>query len=192
MSELLDAVATHPVRLVANDDLRRSRVTAFFRLLLAVPHGIWISLYGIAAMLVWVGAWFAALAKGHVPEGMHGFLARYLRYRVYVSAYVSLAAEPYPPFNGAPGAYPVDLEIDAAGPQSRLTVFFRGLLAIPAFLISYVLNYLLEVVGFLGWLHCVALGRQAPGIEKLLLYGLRYQTQTQAYAFLVTGRYPAL
>lgn len=192
MSELLDAVATHPIRLTSSDDLRRSRLTSFFRLLLAIPHALWIAVYGIGATLAWIAAWVMGLVKGEVPPGIHAFLAGYLRYRVYVSAYVSLAADPFPPFSGAPGAYPVTIEIDPPAPQGRLTILFRGLLAIPAFLISYGLNYLLEIVGFLGWLHCVAMGRQAPGIEKLLLYGLRYQTQMQAYAFLVTGKYPAL
>ena len=36
----------HPVRLVNNDELRRSRVTVFFRLLLALPTGQYPSLGG--------------------------------------------------------------------------------------------------------------------------------------------------
>ena len=31
----------HPVRLVLADDLRRSRLTVCFRLLLALPHFVW-------------------------------------------------------------------------------------------------------------------------------------------------------
>src|SRR5207244_7323778 len=34
----------YPVRLVVTDDLRRTRLTVFFRLLLAIPHFIWLSL----------------------------------------------------------------------------------------------------------------------------------------------------
>ena len=29
--------ATHPIRLVVNDDLQRNRLTVFFRLILAIP-----------------------------------------------------------------------------------------------------------------------------------------------------------
>jgi hypothetical protein len=31
-------VSEHPIRLVVSDDLRRSRLTVFFRALLALPH----------------------------------------------------------------------------------------------------------------------------------------------------------
>jgi hypothetical protein len=41
----------HPVRLVVEDDLRRNRVTVFFRILLAIPHLIWILLWTIAVVL---------------------------------------------------------------------------------------------------------------------------------------------
>ena len=30
----------HPIRLVVTDDLKRSRLTVFFRLLLVIPHAI--------------------------------------------------------------------------------------------------------------------------------------------------------
>lgn len=34
----------HAVTLVVTDDLRRSRLTVFFRLLLGIPHFIWLTL----------------------------------------------------------------------------------------------------------------------------------------------------
>ncbi len=37
--------ASHPVRLVVTDDLRRSRLTVFFRWLLAIPHLLWLGLW---------------------------------------------------------------------------------------------------------------------------------------------------
>ncbi len=41
----------HPVTLHVMDDLRRSRLTVFFRYLLYIPHGIWLELWGIAVFL---------------------------------------------------------------------------------------------------------------------------------------------
>lgn len=192
MSDLLTADAGHPVRIVDNDDLQRSRLTVFFRPLLAIPHYVWLMLFGIAALVVAIGAWFVGLVRGRVPEGMHGFLTRYLRYWVYVNAFVGLAANPFPPFNGAPGAYRIDLEVDPAAAQSRVTIFFRCLLAIPALIISQVLNYLVNIVTFFGWFYALVTGRMSPGMERVLLYGLRYHAQTYAYVFLLTGKYPAL
>ena len=37
----------HPVQVVVEDDLQRSRLTVFFRLLLAIPHFIWFVLWSI-------------------------------------------------------------------------------------------------------------------------------------------------
>ena len=62
---------THPIRLAVTDDLRRSRLTVFFRLLLALPHLIWLALWGIVASLAAIVNWFATLFVGRSPDGLH-------------------------------------------------------------------------------------------------------------------------
>jgi uncharacterized protein DUF4389 len=182
----------HPVQLVVEDDLQRSRLTVFFRLLLAVPHLLWLALWGVAALLASIAAWFAALFTGTVPAGLHGFMARFLRYQTHVFAYVLLTADPFPGFLGVEGSYPVDLRVAAPGRQNRWTVFFRWLLALPALLLSGVMNYLVEILVFFAWFVCLALGRMPEGMRNLLAFTLRYHTQTQAYQMLLTQRYPSL
>ena len=184
-------LASHPIGLVVDDDLKRNRLTVFFRILLAIPQFIWLALWGIAAEIAVVIAWFAALILGRVPDGLHNFLARYLRFGGHVTAYLFLLADPWPPFAGEPGSYPVDVRIDPAAPQSRLTVFFRLLLAIPAFVISYVFRIVNQVVAFLGWFYCLVFGRMHEGMRDVSAWMLRYELQTYAYAFLLTGRYPS-
>ena len=117
---------SHPIGLIVDDDLKRSRLTVFFRLLLAIPLAIWLAIWGIAVYVAVLIAWFVALFTGRLPEGLHEFIARYLRALTHLSAYLLLLADPWPPFGGAPGAYPVDLRVDPAASQSRLTVFFRA------------------------------------------------------------------
>jgi len=181
----------HPIRLIVTDDLQRSRLTVFFRLLLAIPHFIWLYLWGIAATIVWIVAWFAALFTKRVPEGMHGFLAGFLRYQVHVFSYISIVADPYPRFSGSAG-YPVTVEIAPPGEQGRLGVFFRLLLALPALLVSTVLNYLTELLAVFAWFVAIVLGRIPEGLRNLLAFSVRYHAQTQAYVYLVTDRYPSL
>lgn len=181
----------HPIRLVNDDDLQRSRLTVFFRLLLAIPHFVWLTLWGMVAFIVGFAAWIVALFTGRVPDPVHGFLARYVRYFTHVYAYYHLLSDPFPPFAGERG-YAVDLEVDPAQPQNRATVFFRWLLAIPAFLLAYVLRALMSVLAFVGWFYALATGRMSDGIENLGNYALRYEAQTVAYALLVTERYPSL
>jgi hypothetical protein len=195
MSETMSApdagAARHPIGLIVTDDLRRNRLTVFFRLLLAIPHFIVVALWGIVAELALIVSWFAALFMGRVPNGLHDFIAGWVRYSTRVTAYVFLLADPFPPF-GAGGSYPVDIRIDPAQPQSRLTVFFRIILAIPALLLTYVFRAVNQLVAFLGWFYALATGRMNEGMRNISAWLLRYETQTWAYLFLLTGRYPSL
>lgn len=180
----------HPIRLVSTDDLRRTRLTVFFRYLLAIPHFIWLMLWGIAAYLALIASWFATLFAGQTPAGLHGFLSRYLRYSTRVSAYTYLLADPFPPFSDA-GAYPIDLEIDPPAPQGRALTFFRYIVALPAMLVAGILGYLLGLLAFLGWFAALFTGRMPGGLANLGRYCLRFQMQTNACIFLLTARYPS-
>jgi hypothetical protein len=185
-----DDAPVHPVRLVVDDDLRRNRLTVLLRLLLALPHLVWWWLWGIAALVVAVAGWFAALVAGRLPEGIHSFLASYVAYTTQLYAYLGIVADPYPSFTGVPG-YPVDVEIDPPVEQSRLTIFFRLLLAVPALLVTSVLQYLFEIVAVLAWFYALFTGRANDGMRNLQAYCLRYQAQTYGYVLLLTGRYPS-
>jgi ABC-type multidrug transport system fused ATPase/permease subunit len=191
MSSSVATADVHPIGLIVTDDLQRNRLTVFFRLLLAIPHFIVVLLWGIVAELAVLVAWFAALFTGRVPDGLHNFIASWLRYSTRVTAYVFLLADPFPPFGGG-GSYPIDVRIDPAAPQSRLTVFFRLLLAIPALLLTYVFRAVNQIVALLGWFYALATGRMNEGMRNISAWRLRYETQTWGYAFLLTGRYPSL
>jgi hypothetical protein len=184
-------VEPHPVRLVVTDDLHRSRLTVFFRLLLAIPHLIWVGLWGIAVFFVLLVNWFATLVKGRSPDGLHNFEAHWLRYATHVSGYAYLLANPYPRFSGT-ASYPIDLEVDPPAGQNRLTVLFRAVLAIPAYILAYVLGYVLEVIAVIAWFACLILGRLPEGMRNLAAYCLNYYQQTTAYCLLLTSRYPSL
>jgi hypothetical protein len=180
----------HPVRLVVNDDLRRNRLTVFFRLILAIPHFVWVTLWGIVAFLAGVANWFATLVKGTSPEGLHGFLATYLRYQTHVWAYVLLLADPYPGFGGKPG-YPIDIDVDPPTAQNRWTVGFRLILAIPALIIVRIMTGLSQVLALFSWVVALVLGRLPEGMRNFGAFALRYDQQTSAYLYLLTDRYPS-
>jgi hypothetical protein len=66
------------------------------------------------------------------------------------------------------------------------------LLAIPALILATVFRYVNQIVAFLGWFYALATGRMSEGMRNLSAWLLRYETQTYAYMFLLTGRYPSL
>ncbi|MGA7704763.1 MAG: DUF4389 domain-containing protein [Solirubrobacteraceae bacterium] len=192
-----------PVHLIVSDDLERSRVSVFFRLILAIPHLIWLGLWGIAAALAVIANWFATLFAGQSPESLHNFLAAYVRYAIHVGAYLLLAAQPFPEFTGAAG-YPVDVEIAPPQPQNRWKVAFRIVLAIPALMIAGALTSggarsyggagstygLAAVAALLVWFAALARSRAPRGLRDVVAYGLSYSAQLDAYLFLLTDRYP--
>jgi hypothetical protein len=183
-------VPQQPVSLVDRDDSRRSRLTVFFRLLLALPHLVWATLWGIAALLAAIVNWFATLILGRSPSRLHRFLVRYVRYAFHVSAFATLVANPFPGFVGEAGSYPVDLEIRAERRQHRLKTFFRSFLAIPAMVIASVLQHLLLIVAIFAWFAALITGQMPSGLQHLGAAVLRYSAQLWAYLFVLTDRYP--
>lgn len=179
-----------PVRLESSDDLRRSRLTVFFRLLLAIPHLIWLTLWGIVALLAAIGSWFATLFTGTSPSGLHRFLAAYMRYQLHVFAYLYLVGNPFPGFTGERGSYPIELRIAEPARQNRWTVGFRIVLALPALLIASAYGTLALSVALLGWFASLFTGTMPLGLRNAGALALRYGAQTYGYLFMVSGAYP--
>jgi hypothetical protein len=183
-------VREDPVRLESSDDLRRSRLTVFFRGLLAIPHLIWLVLWGIVALLAAIGNWFATLFTGTSPAGLHRFLAAYMRYQLHVFAYLYLVGNQFPGFTGERGSYPVELRIAERARQNRWTVGFRIVLALPALLIGNAYGTLLFIVAFLGWFASLFTGTMPLGLRNAGALALRYGAQINGYLFMVSGTYP--
>jgi len=190
LAESFSELPEHPVRIVVDDDLERSRLTVLFRLLLSIPHFVWLFLWTVVAVLAAIAAWFAALVSGTVPEPLHRFLAAYVRYTTHVTAYVSLVGRRFPGFTGRAGSYEIDLEIAPRGRQNRWTVLFRLFLALPALIVSSALDGVLVVVAVFGWFYALVMGRTSDGLRNLGAACIRYSAQTHAYLLLVTARYP--
>lgn len=183
-------VREDPIRLESSDDLRRNRLTVFFRLLLAIPHLVWLVLWGIAAFFAAIGNWFAILFTGIAPAGLHRFLAAYTRYQQHVIAYLYVIANPFPGFTGERGSYPIEIRIAERAPQNRWTVGFRLVLALPALLLGAAYGTLLAAVAFLGWFASLFTGTMPLGLRNAGALGLRYSAQLYGYLFLLTDTYP--
>lgn len=179
----------HPIVLTVSDDPRRTRLTVAFRLILVIPHMIWLTLWGIVTYFAVIVSWFATLIAGQTPDGLHAFIAQYLRYATHVYGYLLFLADPYPGFLGD-DAYQVDLAVAPPAPQNRWITAFRLIIAIPALIVSQVLGYLAEVVAIISWFVCLFTAEMPRGLRNLSAWILRFTTQTHAYVALLTERYP--
>jgi hypothetical protein len=183
---------SYPVSFHADYVEQRSRLTAFFRLILVIPVAIWLYLYAIAAGIAIVIAWFAIVITGRYPAGLYEFVAGFTRFQVRVMAYAALLCDPYPPFTGAsdPG-YPVKMEF--AGPlehYSRLKTFFRMIIAIPLLFLRYVMGLLLEIGAVGAWFVIVITGKMPRGLFDLMVLANSYTARSDAYIYLLTETYP--
>jgi Domain of unknown function (DUF4389) len=181
----------YPVTFEADYVEKRSRLTTFFRLLLAIPHLIVLTFYALAAGVVVIIAWFALVFTGRWPRGMYDFVAGFFRYGTAVHGYFYLLTDQYPPFGPDVDSYPVRLNV--APPQdeySRLKVLFRIILAIPPYIIAYAMNIVMQVGAFLAWFAIVVLGRQPKGLQDMIVLGLPYQQRAYTYIALITEDWP--
>ena len=89
MSEAVahSGVSHHPIGLVVTDDLRRWRLTVALRGVLVLPHLAVLAAWWTVASLVWIAMWVLTLIRGEAPPGLHGWLARLVRYDAHVCAY---------------------------------------------------------------------------------------------------------
>jgi hypothetical protein len=190
LAEPYSRLPEHPVRAVVTDDLERPRLTVLFRLFLAIPHFVWILLWSLVVLAISFFVWVIALVLGRLPTPLHRFLAAYVRYATHLFAFVYLIGRRFPGFTGLEGSYEIDLVIDPPVRQKRLTILFRAILAIPAFLVASSLGGVALLIALFAWWYAVVTKRMPEGMRNLGVACLRYSAQTYAYALFVTGRYP--
>lgn len=183
---------SYPVTFEVDYVRSRSRLTTFFRLILAIPLMIWLYVYGILAFVATVIAWFAIVITGRYPKSLYWFVAGFTRTLARSTAYISLLSDPYPRFGGSDDpAYPVRMEF--AGPldhYSRLKTLFRIILAIPIAIMRYVMNLLLEIGAAAGWVVIVITGKLPRGLFDVMVLANSYTARSDAYLLLLTETYP--
>ena len=90
--------APYPVTFDAAYPERLSRLSTFFRLLLAIPVLIfWAVIGGINAVLP---AWLAILVRGRIPRWLFDFQVALNRWSNRAVGYLLLLTDRYPPFEG--------------------------------------------------------------------------------------------
>jgi hypothetical protein len=185
-------IVSYPVTFEADYVERRSRLTAFFRLILVIPVAIFLYVYAIVASLAIVVSWFAIVLTARYPQGLYDFVAGYTRFVTRVTAYAVLLCDPYPPFGGSPDpAYPIRMEF--AGPlerYSRLKTLFRAIIAIPLLFLRYVMGILIEIGAVAAWFVILVTGRMPRGLFDMLVLGNSYTARSDAYLYLLTETYP--
>ena len=164
--------------------------------LLLIPHYVVLSVLAAVSWVVVVISGIAIVLTGRMPAGLAGFQAMYLRYATVVGAFANFLTDRYPPFGfdtspADPGGSQTSVSFSPAlEGRNRLTVLFRIILSIPAYIFSLVIVAIGTVCIFLGFFAVLFTGRWPDGLRRLVvgshLVNLRYFT----YGLLLTDQYP--
>jgi hypothetical protein len=97
----------------------------------------------------------------------------------------AMAATPPPASN-----YPLRFDVQYPESSSRLLLFFRWLLAIPHFIILYLLILVLEVVTFIAFLSILFTKKYPKGLFDFAVNVLRWEANVGAYLGMLRDDYP--
>jgi hypothetical protein len=171
---------------------KRSRLSTFFRYILAIPHFVVLYVWGIVAFFAVVIAWFALVFTGKYPPALYNFVAGLERYGTAVYGYISLLTDEYPPFSGDTDNYPVHLIVPPPKAEyNRMKVLLRIFLAIPVAIIAYAMQIVYSIGSVIAWFVIVIIGKQPKGLQDMIVLGLSYQQRAYAYLMLLTEDWPA-
>lgn len=184
----------YPISYDVAYEVERNRLTTFFRLLVALPWLLWIYLYGIAAMIAVVIAWFALMFTKRYPAGLYSFICGFIRLQARVSAYALLLTDALPPFSGKPDPdHPV--QVGFAGPAAeyrRSRTFFKCLLYFPQGMILGGLGTVLGGAAFVTWWRVMFTGKQSITMHDALRVSAAYTVRAGGFLMLLTEHHPRM
>jgi len=184
----------YPVHYEADYQAEQNRATTFFRIILAIPWIIVAIVYGIVAAFTHLFAWVAVIILGRYPEGLYNLNSGFVRYFTRTYAWIYLQTDEWPPFGISDDeSYPIRVKVAPRQEhQSRLTAFFRIILAIPMLIVSYPVSYAHELVAVIAWLTIVFRGYLPEQLNTALTFCNSFNARIYGYLFLLTDDYPPI
>ena len=182
----------YPVQLdVEYPEEPRNRLTTFFRLILMIPIVIMAILVSWSAGLLSLATLLMILFRKKYPRWWFDFNLELYRFSTRVNAYVLLLRDEYPSTDDDQA---VSLEISYPDAESQLNRFMpliKWFLAIPHYVVIYVLSICALVVMVIAWFAILIVGRYPQGLFNFSVGVMRWETRVSAYmSLLTTDRYP--
>ena len=145
---------------------------------------------GIAAFVLWVVSFFTVLFTRRNP--FLGFQTMYLRYNWRVYSFAAFMRDEYPPFDfadrrrrGDPDAAVVDVE--DPGEMNRWLPLVKWLLAIPHYIVLWLLGIAVFVVLVIGFFAVLFTGKWPEGMRDFVV-GVRPLVHAGARVHLLPHR----
>ena len=183
----------YPVDLIADYEERVNRFLWILKWILVIPHGILLFLISIPVIFTLPVSWLAVVILGRNPYILWRYHTGLIRWSWRVSFYSYQAGntDRYPPFSfESRDDYPADLEIEYSESSSRLTGFFRWLLIIPHWIITWILSDIVGILVFFALVIVLFTGRYPEGMFNIIMGMNRWVYRVTAYGWLLVDDYP--
>ena len=200
--------APYPVQFSIDYPESSRRLTAFFRIVLAIPILIvaglvtggalmgdtstpqWTSALYVGG-LVWVPTLLMILFRRKYPRWWFDWNLELLRFVIRVEAYLLLLRDDYPSTDERQGVH-IDVPYpDAQGELNRFLPLIKWILAIPHYIVLAILGSLVVPVTIIAWFAILIVGRYPRELFLFVEGTIRWGFRVTAYAFLLsTDRYP--
>ena len=179
------ALSSYPVNVEFSYPESLSRLTTFFRFLLAVP--IMVILYLLGNMII-VATWLMLVFRKKYPSWWFAFQREYTAFTLRVEAYLLMMTDRYPSVDEAQG---VELQMEPPGELSRWLPFVKWLLLLPHYVVLAFVAIGAMFAVVIAWFAILFTGRYPRSLFDFVAGTLRWGTRVNAYGFLlVTDRYP--
>lgn len=182
--------ASYPVAYDVEYPGELSRWLIFVKWLLAIPHFIILYALSIATGLITFIAFFIILFTKKYPEELFRFVVNVNRWSANVYSYVFLFRDEYPPFSWEPGKYPVTYDVAYPEELSRWMIFVKWLLAIPHYIVLYLLFIGAFLAMIVAWFAILFTKQFPPSLFRFLVGVGRWQYRVNAYTNLMRDEYP--
>ena len=185
-------------------DGTRSRLTTFFRLILAIPIAVVVALladtnsyliglqgatYTIPTLFL--GILLMILFRKKYPRWVFDFLLEATRFAGRVGAYIGLLVDEYPSTDEHQSVHIDIVYPKAESDLNRFLPLIKWFLAIPHYVLLIFLGIAALVVTIIAWFAIIITGRYPEGMFRFVVGVSRWSYRVGGYAwYLVTDRYP--
>ncbi len=186
----------YPVQLdVEYPEEPRKRLTALVRIILAIPIifiiAVIVGVYATGTLGISFGTALMILFRKKYPRWWFDFQLELARFSVRIAAYLGLLRDEYPSTDDEQ-AVALDIPYpDVEGQLNRFMPIIKWLLAIPHYIVLFILGICWIVVTIIAWFAILIIGRYPRGMFNFSVGALRWEARVDAYvAILTTDRYP--
>jgi len=170
-------------------DGSRNRLTTLFRLITMIP--ILVVLMVVSYSTVAFAAFLMILFRKKYPKWMFDYQLEVLRFNARVSAYLSLATDEYPSTDEEQSVHLDVAYPDADSELNRFMPLIKWLLAVPHYIVLFILEIIALIVTIIAWFAIIITGKYPSGMFNYVVGVARWSNRVTAYAFLLTtDRYP--